>query len=367
MNVKPLAFDSLGTRSMATYVDTNKIKHRFKLSNFPKRTLVRFHKRNELCFPVDFWTVEGGELLGDIFTDGSYQSDGQVIYTNSDATQIAHNLRTVNRLFAKGELTIKVEGDNPQGILRQLNCARKSSRIYYRVRLRTRTKCFEVNYSKILSLFLDKLSIPKGDRTILNPSLPLVVMRAPDEVISAFLRRVITNEGCVTHDGQICIRQVVASVHKVPKLLKGYRYLFRRLGIKTTNPRVSEIYEGKYGHHVVWEVYTRTYCLSKVVEDVGIETSYKLSRAINFLKKKQRFRLTRGERRQEMLSIMRSFQNKFTINDVLQLTDLKRSAVQDYFYRLMRRGLIVRVNKRNFYPGGSEPYFYGLVRNGVKT
>jgi len=340
------------------------MKHLFKREDFNIKNLSRF-KNSTIKFPVNFWTVEGGEFLGDLLTDGAYQSDRCVTYSNSEIENILSNLRSTNKLFSKKILkTEKIKKEitflTAQEIINKLNNTAKNFGIYCNIRSKEE-EVFEIQYSRISSLFLDKLGIPRGKRILTNPKLPKIIKFAPERVICSFLRRVISNEATVTHDGQICIKQSILSSHKSPKLLEGYRFLFKKLGIKTTKPRISKKYKGKYGMHVAWEIYTRPYDLQKIVKKIGIEPESKRKKVKEFLNNVKRFRLSKEERIQQIIEIIRKLKRPFSVNDLLKLTDLKRAAIQNYLYQLMKEGIITR-NTRKFYANRSEPFLYQLTK-----
>jgi len=347
------------------------MKHQFIMEDFDEKIFKRFDV-SVIKFPVDFWTTEGGEFLGDLFTDGSFGRDGSVSYSNSKIENILSNLRSTNKLFTGKILDIQrikkklVCCKDLQEMARELNAEVKNFGIPCNVRFRENTKVFEITYSRILKVFLDRLKIPRGKRTITNPELPDVIRTAPNNVIRSFLRRVISNEATITYDGQVCIRQVVLSSHNSPKLLEGCRILFRRFNIKTTRPRVTKKYSGKYGVHVVWEIYTRPYDLSKIMNKIGIEMKEKRAKAERFLENVKRFRLTKEERIQQILRLAKKIGRPFTVYDLLGSIDLKRTAIQNYLYLLMKRGLITR-NVRKFYPNGSEPFYYRLIQKGGES
>ncbi len=346
------------------------MEYEFKRESVNLKNLRKF-KPSSLKFPINFWTVEGGEFLGDLLTDGSYHNDGCVVYSNSELENILSNLRSTNKLFSGKMMDAKrimreLSNLQPQEIVRKLNKITKGCGIYSRVRFKEREKVFEVSYSRILKVFLDKLKIPRGKRTLTNPELPPVLKEAPLEVISSFLRRVISNEATITKDGQICIKQSILSSHKTPKLLEGYRELFKKFGVKTTKPRIAKKVKRKDGIHVIWEIYTRPYDLKKIIERIGIEPKRKRMKAEKFLKNAERFRLSRNERMEQIIKIAKSLGKPFTVKDLMKSMDLKRTAIQDYLHRLMKKGLVCRNKKRKFYPFGSEPFFYQLTKKGEK-
>jgi predicted transcriptional regulator len=346
------------------------MKYLFKKEDFNIKSFRRF-KSSIIKFPINFWTVEGGEFLGDLLTDGSYQSNGYLTYSNSEIENILSNLRSTNKLFSGKILDVKkIEKEialcnNPQEIAKKLNGIVKNFGIYCNIRFREKTKLFEVQYSGILRIILDKLGIQRGERLLTNPELPELIKVAPKHVICSFLRRVITNEATITHDGQVCIKQSILSFFDSPKLLDGYEILFKRLGIKTTKPRISKKYKGRYGIHVAWEVYTRPYDLQKIIKKVGIESKRKRLKVKKFLKSAKRFKLPREDRIKQIIDIAKKLKRPFKVDDLLKLTNLKRSAIQDYLYRLMKKDFVIR-NTRRFYPNGSEPFLYRLTKRGKK-
>lgn len=344
------------------------MKHIFTEKNFYGILSSKF-KPSKINFPIDFWTVESGEFFGDLFTDGSYQTDNCVSYSNCEIENILSNLNSTNKLFAKKQINIpklrsKINNcKNHDEVVNLLNNFMKGLGIHCKIRFNHRTKVFEIAYSRILSLFLDNISIPRGKRKLTNPTIPKTIESAPKSVISAFLRRVIANEAAVTHDGQICIKQAVLSSHDEPKLLVGYMKLFKKLGIESSKPRISKKYDGKDGECVIWEIYTRPYDITKILGFMIGDSKEKLLRIHKFLINVKRFKLARKVRFQQIITIAKSLRKPFTVNDMLKLTDIKKSAIQDYFYRLMNKGLITR-NYRKFYPNGSEPFLYRLTEKG---
>jgi predicted transcriptional regulator len=346
------------------------MKHIFTEKDFYGKLSSKF-KPSKINFPIDFWTIESGEFFGDLLTDGSYQSDNCISYSNCEIENILSNLNSTNKLFSKKEINIpalrsKVNNciDHDE-VVTLLNNFMKGVGIHCNIRFNHRTKVFEIAYSRILGQFLDKICIPKGKRKLTNPTIPKIIESAPKSVISAFLRRVIANEAAITHDGQICIKQAVLSSHEEPKLLIGYKKLFKKLGVESNNPRISKEYDGKDGKCTIWEVYTRPYDIIKILKYMSGDSKEKLLRIHNFLMNVKRFRLTRNDRFQQLINTAKSFKKPFTVDDMLKFTDIKRTAVQDYLYRLIKEGFITR-NNRRFYPNGSEPFLYKLTEKGEK-
>jgi len=306
------------------------IKCKFYKEDIDEKGLLKY-KENKIKFPVNFLSIEGGKFLGDLFTDGCFQTNGTINYSNLDIKQIKINKNATRKLFGK---------------------------VHYSIKRNKKTRVYDINHSGILSLFLDKIKIPRGPKVISNPKIPDFIENAPPQIKCAFLRRIIANEATVTKDGQICIKQAIKKGYK-PNLLIGYCTMFKSLGIPISCTRISRRYSGKKCDCTVWELYTRPYEFSKIVNEIGFDSDTKLSKALKFLKDKKRAKLSRTERKLIILKELDIAGDPISIDFLLSKVDIKRTALQDYLYRLMNAGKVKR-SIRKFYPNGSDPFYYTL-------
>lgn len=377
------------TKNITKYHGTrSKVRKSISLVNLKKLSEFLVSKNEEVCsldklkvvcigkydgipnpvFPINFNTIEGTTVIGDILTDGYIDEKWRMGYTNTNSLQITNNILAMNELFCKHNLDITEKEwsnlENNKEVFETLKGITQKSKLKCRVYKTEQgnSPLYSVKYHACAGKILGKLNIPKGKKVLTNPHIPEFLFSSNKKFVFKFLERVLINEGSISdYDAFIShgidvdkyipktlkilyltnpqvyekqMKEMISERVLIPNLLLDYMKLLNLSNCKFYKPHIDRVYtSNKKEIRAIWRIGLshNTIRLMRNYSNFNSKITKKLSRLKETV---QIFPFE--ERAREVLNIVK--EKPVTVKELSNILKVTPSSIYLYVNRLLEEG-----------------------------
>lgn len=294
---------------------------------------------------------EVGIILGGMLGDGGIGSDYSVHYSNSSYKMIDTFIKSVKSVFGGAQF-----------------CKNKKDGV------------FSIFFTSILGKILVKnFNVPIGDKTLIDYTIPEIIVNSGKNIIKTFLQRLFDDEGYVSKSLKAIVFNTTVEKNKIngldgPKRLIQLRELLQRFGINCGKPTKSvernHISRGLKLSAIVqdWRliIYNRKN-LKIFAKKIGFFLSYKMRDLLNIINS---IKLEISPKHTSLsyflenaLKLENNIKRPFTSVELALTSKRKISQTRSIIKKLKELGILEEVIPKKLTSKGYTPSYFILNKN----